>query len=102
MNMKTLPAALPGGALLPYMSAQRFNQLAWTTFEAIGGFERLAHEADKDFKWFMEKVFVKAQPKNLNVDATSSTGIEGLLAKAKQAQEEGILDITPREVADAD
>lgn len=88
--------------MLPYMSAHRFNQLAWTTFEAIGGFQRLEHEADKDFKWFMEKVFVKAQPKNLNLEATTKSGIEDLLEKARKAEEEGILDITPTQVDHAD
>lgn len=101
MSTRNLPEALPGGALLPFLGGQRFNQLAWTVHEAIGGFDRLRHEAEKDPKWFYEKIFVKAQPRGMQIEAGSS-GIEMLLKKARAARDEGIIDITPEEVQDAD
>lgn len=101
---KNLTQALPGGALLPFMSAQRLNQLAWTVFESLGGFQKLEHVAgknDENYKWFIEKVLVKSTPKTMNLESASG-GIEALLDKAKKAKDDGLLDITPTEVTDAD
>lgn len=101
MARSNMPTALPGGALVPFMNARRFAEISSTVFEMCGGVERLAHEADKDFKWFMEKVYVKAQPRNINMEQ-STTGIEELLDKVQKVRDEGIIDITPRDVEHAD
>lgn len=104
MDTKNLPVALPGGALIPFMGAKRFQDLAWAVYHEVGGFEKLVHvvrKSDDNYKWYMEKLFVKAQPKAAQVESQVS-GIETLLKKAQQARDEGIIDITPTEVEDAD
>lgn len=99
----TLPAALPGGTLVPHLSARRRHEIADIVFEMCGGVERLAHEADKNSEsyWtFIEKVWAKGLPRAVATEHSASEGVEALLEKLDRADKGTLigadaLDITP-------
>lgn len=78
-----LPTAMPGGALMPFMSSRARHQVCDTVFEMIGGTQRLAAEADKDSDGFWEfmKLWGKGLPKMANTEHSVSEGVESLLEK---------------------
>lgn len=60
-------------------------------FERIGGLDRLADEADKDPKWFIEKVWVKTiQPEKIEISR------EKTVAELLQELDEHMLNATPQ------
>ncbi len=92
-----LPTSLPGGDLLPFMSAKRRNQICDTVFEMLGGVERLHDEADKNPVWFYEKLWSKGLPRVGGTEVSVSEGVETLLEQLDKAEAaktiEGIFEV---------
>lgn len=61
-------------------------------FERIGGLDRLVDEADKDPKWFLEKIWVKTmQPEKIEVSR------EKTLAEMLAELDEAMINVSPVE-----
>lgn len=105
MSQKPTALALPGGELLPYMRTRDAQRIAHTVFYAIGGEERLIHEADRDYKWYIEKVWTKLLPRAVEAEhSVNADSVENLLErleerKKKRVTEESgqIIDVEPDE-----
>jgi hypothetical protein len=62
-------------------------------FERIGGLDRLTEEADKDPKWFLEKLWVKTmQPEKIEVSREKT--VAEMLAELDAAMQ----NVTPNQV----
>lgn len=93
VNMLTKPPKAPAISSGDPLDLSRFNKRAISeAFERIGGVDRLADEADKDPKWFLEKIWTKTiQPEKIEV-ARERTIAEMLEELEKQGQ---IVNVTP-------
>lgn len=78
-------------AMIPFMDANHKRQIANTVFEMAGGVQRLAHEADKDFRWFIEAVWVKTMPRGVTtVDTGGGAGsVEDLVDRIDRLESGG-------------
>lgn len=93
-KVPAFPIALPGGELLPHMSARRRHEICDTVFEMIGGVDRLAHEADRDQEsyWEFMKLWSKGLPRAVATEHSVSDGVETLLDKLDQAERAKTID----------
>ena len=99
-KVPALPVALPGGEMLPHLSARMRTRTIDALFEASGGFDRALawiETSDENFGEFFTKVWAKGAAKPMSVEHTASEGVEALLEKLDQAERETI-DITPRDI----
>jgi hypothetical protein len=90
-----LPMALPGGELLPHMSARRRTEIVDTVFEGIGGVERLAAYAsrnDENYGNFI-KIWAKGQAKASSVEVHGSEGVENMLKRLDERDRRRQLEI---------
>jgi hypothetical protein len=78
-----LPIALPGGQLMPHMSARRRHEIIDTVFEMVGGVERLAHQVEKNDEsyWEFMKLWGKGLPRAVATEHSATASVEGLLDK---------------------
>jgi len=65
-----------------------------TAFEMVGGVDRLADWADKNYGEFITKLYPRLIPKEVEVGA--SQGVEDLLRQLDRQT----IDVTPRELRD--
>lgn len=88
VNWNHLPVALPGGAMLPHLSARMRTQTVDTVFQMVGGTDRLAAWAGRPENYgdFVTKVWAKGMAKPLSVELTDTDSLEGLLAKLDQGE----------------
>ncbi len=95
MSKPMFPVTTAAG-LLPFMDANHKRQTANTVFELCGGTQRLYHEADKDFRWFIETVWVKMMPRGaISVDQSNTAGsVDDLIDRMDKAK---IIDVEPTE-----
>lgn len=96
-----LPVALPGGDILPHMSARMRTRTIDALFEATGGFDRAVawiESSDEAYGEFFTKVWAKGAAKVSNTEITASESVEDLLAKL-DAAERNTIDITPAEIS---
>lgn len=103
MSREKLPIALPGGHLMPHMSARRRSEVVDMVFEQIGGVERMVAWAEKPDNTgdFYTKVWAKGLPKNISTEHNLGGGVEELLDQLDRAEK--AIDVTPRqEEPDAD
>jgi hypothetical protein len=99
-KVPALPIALPGGEMMPHMSARMRTRTIDALFEASGGFDRALawiEHSNENFGEFFTKVWAKGAAKPMSVEHTASEGVEALLEKLDQAERQTI-DITPRDV----
>jgi hypothetical protein len=77
--------------MIPYMDANHKRQIANTVFEMAGGVQRLAYEADKDFRWFIEAVWVKTMPRGVTtVDTGGAAGsVDDLIDRVDSLEKRG-------------
>lgn len=75
--------ALPGGEMLPYMSARRRHEVCDVVFEMVGGVQKLAAETEKNSEsyWEFMKLWAKGLPRAVSTEHTVSEGVEALLDK---------------------
>lgn len=79
-----LPVALPGGAMLPHLSARQRTATVDAVFLMVGGAERLADWANKpeNYGEFVTKVWAKGMAKSVSAELTADAqSLEGLLAQ---------------------
>lgn len=85
---KNLPLTLPGGQLMPHMSARRRHEICDTVFEMLGGTERLRHEANRNPEayWdFMTKLWGKGLPRAVATEhSVDKDSVEELLKRLDQ------------------
>lgn len=97
-----LPTSLPGGSLLPHMSAKLRTQTIDTLFELAGGHERALawiEKSDDNFAEFF-KIWAKGAVRSTNVELGVSDSLEALLDKLDAAENAKTINATAREVAD--
>lgn len=70
-----LPIILPGGDMLPHMSARRRHEIMDTAFEMVGGVERLAHEMNKNTEgyWAGMQLWAKGLPRAVATEHSVNT-----------------------------
>lgn len=85
MSKPAPPATTPGGMLVPFMSSRRRHEICDIVFEMIGGVQRLAHEAERDPKWFYGSLWVKGLPRAVSTEHSVDNGVESLLDKLDAA-----------------
>lgn len=97
-KLPALPTSLPGGELMPYLSAKRRHQVCDVVFDMLGGVERLHAEADKSSEayWEFMKMWSKGLPRVAHAEVNAGEGFEALLDKLDAA--ERTIDVTPNEV----
>jgi hypothetical protein len=86
-----LPLAMPGGELLPHMSARRRTEIIDAVFEDAGGPEKLSawvRKSDENYGDFILKLWGKGAARVTNMEVTASDGIESLLKKLDQRERE--------------
>lgn len=79
-----LPVPMPGGAMLPHLSARMRTATVDAVFQMTGGAERLADWANKPENYgdFVTKVWAKGMAKSVSAELTADTqSLEGLLAQ---------------------
>ena len=81
----SLPASLPSGDLMPYMSARRRHEIADIVFESCGGIERMtawADRSDANYETFLTKIWIKGSLRAANPEEQASANdVESLLAR---------------------
>ncbi len=90
------PMALPGGQMMPHLSARRRHEICDTVFEMLGGVERLHHEAnrDKESYWDFMKLWQKGLPRAVATEHSTTEDVEKLLEKLDRAE-------TAKDITDA-
>lgn len=79
-----LPATLPGGDMMPYMSARYRTQMIDALFEGTGGFERAKawiEESSANYGEFFIKVWSKGAIRSTQVEERKPEEVEELLAR---------------------
>lgn len=92
MSSPKIPTMMTGPhAMIPFMDANHKRAIANTVFEMAGGVARLAHEADKDFRWFIENVWVKTMPRGVTtVDSGGGSGsVDDLVDRLERLENGG-------------
>lgn len=100
-----LPMALPGGQLMPHLSAKRRHQVMDTVFEMLGGPERLHHEAnrDRDSYWEFMKMWAKGLPRAVATEhSVNNESVEELLKRLDRADNARTINGTAHEVTDVE
>lgn len=100
-----LPIALPGGQLMPHLSAKRRHQVMDTVFEMLGGEERLYHEAnrDRDSFWEFMKMWAKGLPRAVATEhSVNNESVEELLKRLDRAENARMINGTAHEVTDVE
>ena len=98
-----LPVALPGGSLLPHMSARLRTETIDALFVGSGGYEKALawiEKSDENYAEFF-KIWAKGAVRSTNVEVGVSEGVESLLEKLDAADRAKTIDATAREVEDA-
>lgn len=105
-QLPSFPSVIPGGALIPHMSARHRTQLVDALFEAVGGFERAkAHiEASEDNYHDFFMAWMKGQAKAINTEHTASDDLSNLIKRLDQEDRMSnatVIDGTVTEITDA-
>lgn len=101
MAKDQLPTSLPGGLMLPHMSARRRHEICDVVFEMLGGTERLHAVADGDPKWFYGTLWQKGLPRAVATEHAVTEGVEVLLDKLDAAERAKTIEGTFSEVVHA-
>jgi hypothetical protein len=78
-----LPTSLPGGDMMPFMSARLRTQTVDALFEAAGGFNRALAWVDKSDENYGEffKLWAKGAIRPTQIEHTAAEGLEDALAR---------------------
>lgn len=85
---------MPGGGLLPHMSARLRTEIIDAVFEGVGGAERLrawVETNDDNYAEFV-KLWARGAVRAANVELTASEGVEKLLEKLDRAENAQLID----------
>lgn len=89
-----LPTALPGGGLLPHMSARLRTEIIDAVFEGVGGAEKMrawVEASDANYAEFI-KLWARGAVRSSNVELTASEGLENMLEKLDRAENAKLID----------
>lgn len=78
VNWTNLPVTLPGGALLPHLSARMRTETIDVVFHEIGGTEAMAEWARQNKTEFYQ-MWGRGAVRSANVEVSSDNTIESLL-----------------------
>lgn len=97
------PMAGPAGALVPFLSARRRNEICDIVFENLGGAQRLEHEANRDQEsyWRFMGLWSKGLPRAISNQGNSESGMEDLLARLDKGESAKVINADYTEVDDA-
>lgn len=89
-----LPIALPGGTMMPHLSARRRHEIVDIAFEMVGGVERLVHEANRnpDAYWELMKLWGKGLPRAVATEHNLGKGVEELLDQLDAAESATVIN----------
>lgn len=82
-----LPVQMPGGTLMPHMSARLRTEMIDALFVGAGGYEKAlawVEKSDDNYGEFL-KIWAKGAVRSSNVEVGVSEGVEALLDKLDQA-----------------
>jgi hypothetical protein len=85
-KVPSLPTSLPGGELMPHLSARMRTNIVDAVYEGIGGFERFSDWADKNPDEFYTKIWAKGVAKAVSHEVGLGDGVEALLDKLDQEE----------------
>jgi hypothetical protein len=102
MAREKLPIVLPGGTIMPHLSARRRHEILDTAFEMMGGVERLVHEAERtpDSYWELMKLWGKGLPRAVATEHSASANVEDLLDRLDKADSAKIINADYTEVVE--
>ena len=96
-----LPTSLPGGALMPHMSARRRQEVVDAVFYESGDFQRLVaftNASDENYQFFLQHLWGKGLPKVSSAEVNvSSEGIEDLISKLDAGENAKLIEHDPDE-----
>jgi hypothetical protein len=98
-----LPATLPGGDLLPHMSAKRRRQTIDALYVGAGGDARALdwiNKSDENYGEFF-KIWAKGEAKATSVEVGVGEGVEDLLDRLDRAENAQLINGTVTEIEDA-
>lgn len=102
---KDFPMTLPGGQLMPHMSARRRHEICDTVFEMLGGTERLHHEANRDREayWDFMKLWSKGLPRAVATEhSVDKDSVEEMLKKLDNAANAQVISGNMTDVIDVE
>jgi hypothetical protein len=94
-NWSHLPVAIPGGALMPHVSAKLRTELIDALFVASGGFERAQawiEKSDENYGEIFLTVWAKGAARSTNVELSADDSVEALLAKLDAGTHAKVID----------
>jgi Ser/Thr protein kinase RdoA (MazF antagonist) len=97
------PLTLPGGQLMPHMSARRRHEICDTVFEMLGGVERLHTEANRNNEsyWEFMKMWQKGLPRAAATEPTSNNeALEEMLKRLDASDRAQVINGTSSRVHD--
>lgn len=89
-----LPVAMPGGSLLPHMSARLRTETIDAVFHNVGGAERMtawAEESNDNLTKFYE-MWSRGAVRSTNVEHSAGEGFEAMLEKLERADNAKLID----------
>lgn len=103
-NEVGFPTVLPGGYLLPHMSARLRTQIMDTLFQITGGVERAQawiEKSDENYGEFF-KMWAKGQARQTAVEHNVGPSVEQMIDRLDERdrkKQELMIDVTPTAVA---
>ena len=95
-----LPTIMPGGDLMPHMSARLRTQVIDALFIGVGGYERAKswiETSDDNYREFF-RIYAKGAARPVNIELQAADSVEALLLKLDEAEKaDRAIDITPDE-----
>jgi hypothetical protein len=94
ISWSAFPVAMPGGQLIPHMSAQRRTQMMDALFEGAGGFDRALawiEADDANYKEFF-RMWARGAVKSMNVEASTPDSVEALLARLDAGEDARVIN----------
>lgn len=85
---------MPGGSLLPHMSARLRTETIDAVFHNVGGAEKLTawvEASDENYAKFIE-IWARGAVRSTNVEVSASEGVEALLEKLDRAENAKLID----------
>jgi len=98
---------VPGGGLLPHVSARLRQETVDAVFMAAGGFDKLlafTERSEDNYKFFLQHLWGKGLPRVTNAEVSvDADGVEALLAKLDAGEHARVIspDAVDAETADA-
>lgn len=83
-NWSNIPIQMPGGELLPHMSARRRTEMIDALFEGTGGFERARawiEASDENYGKFFLGPYARGAVRSSNVEVKAPTTLEDIISQ---------------------